>query len=401
MPKLKLTKRQIDKIQPPSEGQDLYYDITLPGFGLRVGRRSRTYFAERRVGRRTRRVTIGRHGHYTCEQARQRDQVVLSEMADGRDPTQEKRAERARGATMAEAFDEFIDRRSLRPQTVYNYSRFLEVAFGDWREKPLTEISSDLVVDRHTKLSKERGGPYADHAMRFLRSLWNFAAARYEDPDGNSLLPRNPTSRLSRLRMWHKPVRRQTYVRPDQMAAWYRAVDDLADDARGETARDYLLLVLLTGLRRSEAARLRWDDVDLDGLTLTVRETKNGEPLTVPLSKQLLDLLSLRSMMATCEYVFPGTGATGHLTDVKRSVRKVCEASGVRFTLHDLRRTFITAAEGLDVSAYALKRLVNHSMAGDVTAGYIVHDVERLREPMQRISDCLLASYAPRLGGPR
>ena len=55
--------------------------------------------------------------------------------------------------------------------------------------------------------------------------------------------------------------------------------------------------------------------------------------------------------------------------------------------LHDLRRTFITIAESLDISSYAVKRLVNHSMANDVTAGYIVWDVERIRKPMQQITD--------------
>ena len=68
----------------------------------------------------------------------------------------------------------------------------------------------------------------------------------------------------------------------------------------------------------------------------------------------------------------------------------MCETSGVSFTLHDLRRTYITVAESIDVSAYALKRLVNHKMHNDVTAGYIVSDVERLREPMKRISDYLV-----------
>ena len=58
--------------------------------------------------------------------------------------------------------------------------------------------------------------------------------------------------------------------------------------------------------------------------------------------------------------------------------------------LHDLRRTFITAAESLDISAYALKRLLNHKMSNDVTAGYIINDVERLRKPMQLITDHLL-----------
>jgi hypothetical protein len=58
--------------------------------------------------------------------------------------------------------------------------------------------------------------------------------------------------------------------------------------------------------------------------------------------------------------------------------------------LHDLRRTFITIAEGLDIPAYALKRLLNHKMTQDVTAGYIVMDVERLRKPMQLISEHIL-----------
>lgn len=70
------------------------------------------------------------------------------------------------------------------------------------------------------------------------------------------------------------------------------------------------------------------------------------------------------------------------------------DASGVSFTLHDLRRSYITVAESIDISAYALKRLVNHKMSNDVTAGYIVNDVERLREPMQRISNFLIKSMA-------
>lgn len=60
------------------------------------------------------------------------------------------------------------------------------------------------------------------------------------------------------------------------------------------------------------------------------------------------------------------------------------------FTLHDLRRTFITIAESLDIPADALKRLLNHKMSNDVTAGYIINDVERLRAPMQKISDYIL-----------
>ena len=68
------------------------------------------------------------------------------------------------------------------------------------------------------------------------------------------------------------------------------------------------------------------------------------------------------------------------------------KASGVSFCIHDLRRTFATVAESLDIPAYALKRLLNHANGADVTAGYIVANVERLREPMQKITDYVLKS---------
>jgi len=67
-------------------------------------------------------------------------------------------------------------------------------------------------------------------------------------------------------------------------------------------------------------------------------------------------------------------------------MRRITELSGIEFSFHDLRRTFITIAESLDISHYALKRLLNHKDNSDVTAGYIILDIERLREPMERIS---------------
>lgn len=77
---------------------------------------------------------------------------------------------------------------------------------------------------------------------------------------------------------------------------------------------------------------------------------------------------------------------------------KVAELSGVSFTVHDLRRTFATTAESLDLPAYALKRLLNHKMTNDVTAGYIMRDVERLRKQMQRITDFLIKQMATDMG---
>jgi integrase len=153
---------------------------------------------------------------------------------------------------------------------------------------------------------------------------------------------------------------------------------------------DYFLFLLFTGMRRNEAANLKWSDVDLKNRSLTISNTKNYQPLTLPLSTPLIAILENRRTHAFNDYVFPGSGKTGFLIEPRMQVTKVMVASQITFTLHDLRRTFITIAESLDISAYAVKRLVNHKMSNDVTAGYIVTDVERLRAPMQKISDYFL-----------
>ena len=90
--------------------------------------------------------------------------------------------------------------------------------------------------------------------------------------------------------------------------------------------------------------------------------------------------------------MFPGTGQGGFLTEPRKQMSKVIEQTNIKFTVHDLRRTFVTIAESLDISAYALKRLLNHKAKGDITTDYIIIDVERLRKPMQMIADFLCQS---------
>lgn len=103
------------------------------------------------------------------------------------------------------------------------------------------------------------------------------------------------------MKAWHRVPRRQTTIPLHDLAAWYRAVMELGK----ETMRDYLLLILFTGLRRTEAARLRWSNVDLKAQTLLVpgEETKNHQPHLLLLSDYVLGLLQARPRRS--EYVFP------------------------------------------------------------------------------------------------
>ena len=215
--------------------------------------------------------------------------------------------------------------------------------------------------------------------------MLNFAA-EYRDAQGLSIIPDNPVRRLSAKKIWNRIERRQNVIKPHELKTWLQAVQQLENT----TLRDYLLLVLFTGLRREEAAKLEWSRIDLHARTLTVLDTKNRQPHVLPLSNFLFDLLSARKAEQSSTYVFAGSGAGGYIVEPRKQMAKVTAQTGIAFTVHDLRRTFITIAEGLDIPAYALKRLVNHKISHDVTGGYVIADAERLREPMQKVTDFIL-----------
>ncbi len=277
-------------------------------------------------------------------------------------------------------------RKSLKPKTLYDYNLIMNNVFTDWKNLPIMQITKDKVEKFHIYLGEKKGEAYANLSMRLLRALFNFAAGKYEDAQGRSLITENPVKRLSQTRAWYRVERRQTFIQAHELKAWYQGVQKLENVG----LRDYFMLTILTGLRRQEAASLRWEQVDMKAKTLKIIDTKNNVPHTLPLSTYLLNLLQARPAAAKSDFVFPAPSATGHIMDSRKQIDKVVASSTIHFTLHDLRRTFITIAEGLDIPAYALKRLLNHKMHNDVTAGYIVSDVERLRIPMQKITDYML-----------
>lgn len=386
---MRITKSIVDKIEPPKDRDQAFYrDDQLKGFAVRVTASGvKSFIVEKLISHKVRRITLGRYGELTVEQARREAQKLLGKIATGIDPIAEKQSAKASVVTLAEVFEDYLNaRKSLKPKTLYDYKNTMRIAFTDWKKKPLLTITKDKVIKYHEKLGEKHGNAYANQAMRVLRALFNFAAGQYEDAAGRSLITENPVKRLSQARAWYRVERRQTFIRSHELAAWSKGVMEL----QNETLRDYLMIILFTGLRRQEAAQLQWKQVDLKAKTLTISDTKNRQSHTLPLSSYLHTLFSRRKQTSISDFIFPGPGKGGYIIEPRKQMAKVIEATGIQFTVHDLRRTFITIAESLDIPAYALKRLLNHKMGGDVTAAYIILDVERLRKPMQMIADFIL-----------
>lgn len=182
MPSLRLTRRVIDELPHPKVGQIYYRDTALPGFGLRVGARSKMFFVEGQVHGRTRRVTIGRADVFAHEVARKRALSLLGEMAEANDPNEQKRKERTDRVTMAAAFERFFEaRNSLSPHTVSSYQRTARLYLKTWAKTPMAAITRQMVLKKHQALALAHGETTANNAMRHLRSVYNFIAATEDD----------------------------------------------------------------------------------------------------------------------------------------------------------------------------------------------------------------------------
>ncbi len=392
---MRITKTVVDKVEPPpykpngKPDQKIYRDSAIVGFGLRItSAGAKSFVVEKRINGKSRRKTLGPYGPLTVEQARAEAMKFLGSVATGKDPVAELKASRAKGVTLQEVFNDYLVSRSdLKPITVKDYSVAIERYLADWLNKPIIEITKDMIELRHREHGK-KSKARANNTMRVLRALFNHAMSKYEDEQGNPIIALNPVDRLSQTRAWYKVERRQTWIKPHQLKDWYQATLQL----NRETTRDLLHLLLFTGLRRSEGSRLTWDMVDLEERSITIPDTKNRETHILPLSDFLYALFKRREAEKSSPFVFPSESDMGYLKEPKTAVKRVSKLSGVPFTLHDLRRTFITLAESLDIPAYALKRLLNHKDPNDVTSGYIVFNLNRLRKPMQEITDFIKQS---------
>ena len=391
MRNIKISKTTVERLPIAEKGKQIdYFDTELKGFGCRISATSKTYFVMKRVNNKQTRVTLGKHGILTAEQARKDAIDTLSALGKGIDINREKARAREKGIILADVLDRyFTARQDLKPRSVTTYRDLFKLYLSDWMQKPIENITKQMVADRHLKIGKNTKAA-ANNVMRTLRAVYNFANAILDDS-----LPVNPVKHLSNINQWFKIERRQTVVNEPDLPKWFEGVNNIENPI----IKDYLLLLLFTGARKTETNSIRWEDVDMDNKTFVLIKTKNGKPLHLPMSDYIYQLFLNRQALRENDFVFPGRGKSGHLVEPRRQMDKVTTATGVSFGLHDMRRTYISAIDGI-VGFYELKRLLNHSAkAGDVTDGYVVKNIEKLRPLMQKVTDHILGLVQPREPG--
>ena len=376
----RLTNRSLTAFVNSTQRAVFLRDTILPGFGAKVtATGQKSWIVEARVkGGKSRRIKLGDFPAVKAVEARAMALEKLSQLSTGIDPVRQSRdaaAESRRqeakaqvtNITLQETLDEYLATRELKPKTARDYANTLKNCYGDWLDKPLPSITREDVLKRHRRIGKTQGKKtQAQKARAILSGLFKFAAGRYTIDDRKVI--ENPVKVITDTGAGYRLAPRKRALNPEQLFLTMRAAITECDP----TVRDFMFLLVLTGLRDKEAKELRWESVDWLEKTFTIKNTKNRTDHTLPMFGTTYVMLLSRweERPADCPWVFPSKTGKGPIRDTRKQFAKIVSKTGFKFTAHDLRHTFSTFLHHLEVGKITITRLMNHSETS-VTERYI------------------------------
>jgi integrase len=382
--KLRFTQERIRNLPTPATGRVDYYDTKVPKLTCRVsstGNKSFVVLKKNAAGT-VQRITLGRFPDWSVDKAQKEAEKIIPELAQGIDHAEEKRKQKVRGITLQELLDKYLaEKTDLREASVFDYKQKINQGFSDWLDKPINKITREMVSARRNQLTGGR-----DNKMRVLRLLMKYAVVKVR------ALDENPVDVLKDGGLWSKPTRKKRMIPSDNLKAWYESVVNLSN----EKAKVYLLLLLHTGLRDQDVRYLEWKDIDFKNDCFVARDTKNHSDFTAYIAPQIKPYFrGLQALTGSGQYVFPGEGKDGVMNIPVKPIAKVCKETGVTFSSHDLKRTFLTIGEAAMIPFSLLKALANHKTDADVTGGYINPEAKTLKTATFKIADYIHQHVTP------
>ncbi len=396
----KITKRLIDAL-PADGSRRLLWDSELKGFGLIVqtGGALAYVVQYRNAEGRQRRLTLGRHGPLTVEQARKLAQDVLFRVAKDEDPLADRRGKRT-APTMNDLFDRYLKEHvdihnadSTRRTVLQALKNHLRPRLGTIKVNALTRADVARVhaamkeTPRHANctlsvLSKalalaelwgyrrEHSNPargirrYAEtHRTRFLsgKEIQRLGSALVEAETVG--LPWSVDETKPKAKHLAAPENRRTFLTWQVLAA--------------------IRLLLFTGARLSEILKLRWADVDFEAGTLCLPSQKGKQSKPHPIGGHVVKLLKTLPRIKGSPWVLPrDSDKARHITKevTEHAWNRLKFRAGIEDArLHDLRHTIGTYAAQTGVNGFIVRDLLRHSSV-TMTSRYANFDADPVRD---------------------
>jgi integrase len=370
----------------------IHWDTVVQGFGLQVTRAGHpSYVIQYRIKGRSRRMAAqGRLND--LKEARNWAKGELGKVARGTDPLEERRKEAvAAGNTLRAVCDEYLAqlktvKRNGGPlRTLDQRKAMLErlVYPRQIASRPIDEIRRSEITHLLDHIAKKRGLSMADSALAILRIIMQWHMKRTDDFVSPIIRGMTRTS--------PKELARDRTLTDDELRAVWKAADKLATPF----AR-MLQFILLTGVRRNEAARMDRGEITGDEWLIPSDRVKNKRDFLVPLTSAALTILGKVPVIGDGKsgpiFTLNGKRPLGAFAKPKDALDKVCGFTG--WTIHDLRRTARTLMSRAGVAADIAERALGHTITG-VRGVYDRHEfaaekrqaLERLASLIERIVD--------------
>jgi integrase len=294
---------------------------------------------------------LGYYPEMKIEQARVKASELNTVFGNGRNPFDEAAAAKQE-PTLRDLFDAYLDQHMKKRKTADETTRCFERWFSILAKRKASAISHHDAEKLHGDIAASRGEYAANRAVQLGRAVYNFAKKT------KLYLGENP---LTGITLFDEEPRDRFLS--DEEAI--KVMSALATETNADL-RDFVLLDLCTGVRKANVLEMEWTNVNFDLARWTIPDTKNGTKQLIPLSVLELAVLQHRKNQQEADrskspFVFPGTGASGHLMDLKRSWTTFRKRIGIEdVTIHDLRRSLASAMASRNVNVALIKSALHH-----------------------------------------